>query len=242
MALFGELSLDGRLRQVTLSVALGAGRGRIVRQLFTESAVLGVLGGVLGVLVARVGLRVIVALEPGNVPRMGGVEVDGGVLAFAIAVSLLAGVAAGLLPSMRMFSSNIGNALRERGSKTSGGRSGRRLQAWLVGSETALSLVLLVGAGLLIRSLAEVQSVDSGFDPEGRVTYEVPLPASYEFEEAIAFRADFLSRVRSCICCQRTARRWWKHGHGRSTTRGDAGELRRELFGQLARDQRRLLP
>ena len=189
--------LDGRLRQVTLSVALGAGRGRIVRQLFTESAVLGVLGGVLGVLVARLGLRVIVALEPGNVPRMGEVEVDGGVLAFAIAVSLVAGVAAGLLPSMRMFSSNIGNALRESGSKTSGGRSGRRVQAWLVGAETALSLVLLVGAGLLIRSLAEVQSVDSGFDPEGRVTYEVPLPASYGFEEAIAFRADFLSRVRS---------------------------------------------
>lgn len=189
--------LDGRLRQVTLSLALGAGRGRIVRQLLTESAVLGVLGGALGILVARIGLRGLVALEPGNVPRMGEVEVDGTVLGFALAVSLVAGVAAGLLPAMRMFSTNLGNALRESGTKTSGGRTGRRIQSWLVGTETALSLVLLVGAGLLIRSLAEVQSVDNGFDSADRVTYEVPLPQSYGLDEASAFRADFLSRVRA---------------------------------------------
>ncbi len=188
--------LDGRLKQVTLSLALGAGRGRIMRQLFTESAVLGLTGGLLGIVVARFGLAGLVALEPGSVPRMAGVTVNGSVLAFAVVVSLTAGIGAGLLPAYRMFSANIGNALRESGTKTSGGRTGRRVQNWLVGIETGLSLVLLVGAGLLIRSLAEVQSVDNGFETEGRVTYEVPLPDSYGFDEARAFRNEFLERVR----------------------------------------------
>ncbi len=189
--------LGGRLRQVTLSMALGAGRGRIMRQLFTESAVLGVLGGALGILVAWAGLRGLIALEPGNVPRMGEVEVDRMVLAFALVVSLAAGIAAGLLPAIRMFSQNIGNALRESGGKTSRGRTGRRVQSWLVGAETALSLVLLVGAGLLIRSLVELQSVDSGFDPEGRITFAVTIPGSFGPDEQRQFRADCLARVRS---------------------------------------------
>jgi predicted permease len=189
--------LDGRLRQVTLSVALGASRGRIMRQLFTESAVLGVLGGALGVLVARTGLSALMALEPGNVPRMNEVQVDGTALVFALLVSLAAGIGAGMLPAVRIFSDNIGNALREGGGKTSGSRGRHRAQSWLVGMETALSLVLLVGAGLLTRSLVEVQSVDNGFEGEGRVTFEVPVPRSYGFEEVIAFRRDFLSRVRA---------------------------------------------
>lgn len=189
--------LGRRLRQVTLTMALGAGRGRIMRQLFTESAVLGALGGALGILVAWAGLRGLIALEPGNVPRMGEVEVDQTVLAFALIVSLAAGIAAGLLPAVRMFSQNIGNALRGSGGKASGGRTSRRIQSWLVGTETALSLVLLVGAGLLIRSLAEVQSVDSGFDPEARITFGVASPASYGVDERNQFRADLLGRVRS---------------------------------------------
>ena len=189
--------LGSRLRQVTLSVALGASRGRIVRQLLTESAVLGIVGGLLGVLVARLGLRGLIALEPGNVPRMGEVEVDGAVLLFALGVSLFAGIAAGLLPAVRLFSDDFGTALREGGAKSSGGRTGTHVRSWLVGAETALSLVLLIGAGLLVRSLAEVYQVDNGFETEGRVTYEVPVPQSYSFEQSIAFRQEFLTRVRA---------------------------------------------
>lgn len=187
--------LEGRMRQVTLTQALGAGRGRVVRQLFTESAVLGLAGGVLGIVVAHVGLRGLLALEPGNVPRITEASVDPTVLGFAVAVSLAVGIAAGMLPALRLGSTEIGNALRDSGTRAGSGRSGRRLQSWMVGSETALSLVLLVGAGLLIRSLAEVQSVDNGFDTEGRVTYEVPLPESYGFDEARVFRREVLDRI-----------------------------------------------
>ena len=189
--------LDGRLRHVTLSVALGAGRGRIIRQLFTESAVLGLIGGALGVLVARAGLSGLIALEPGNVPRMGDVAVDPVVLGFALAISFTVGIAAGMLPAARLFSEDIGNALRDSGNRSGSGRRGRRIQSWMVGMETAMSLVLLVGAGLLIRSLSEVQSVDNGFDTDGRVTFEVPLPDSYGFDEARVFRRDFLSRMQA---------------------------------------------
>ncbi len=189
--------LGARLRQVTLCLALGAGRGRIIRQLFTESAVLGLVGGALGVVVAVAALKGLVALEPGNVPRMSDVGLDSSVLVFALVVSLVAGVGSGLLPALRMTSDNVGNALRESGAKTSGGRTARLIRNWLVGAETALSVVLLVGAGLLIQSLVAVQSVDNGFDTEGRVTFEVPLPASYVGEDARAFRDEFLARVRS---------------------------------------------
>ena len=189
--------LGARLKQVTLCLALGAGRGRIIRQLFTESAVLGLAGGLLGILVAQLGLKGLVALEPGNVPRMGEVQVDGLVLGFALVASLAAGIGSGLLPALRMTSDNLGNALRETGTKTAGGRTGRRIRNWLVGAETALSLVLLVGAGLLTRSLVAVQSVDNGFDAEGRVTFEVPLPGSYGGDESRAFREEFLQRIRS---------------------------------------------
>lgn len=189
--------LSDRLRQVTLSMALGAGRGRIIRQLLTESIVLGLIGGVLGIVVAWAGLAGLIALEPGNIPRMGEVEADRTALAFALTVSLVAGVAAGLLPAIRMFSPNIGTALRESGRRTSGGRTGRRVQGWLVGTETALSLILLVGAGLLIRSLIELQSVDSGYDPDGRITFAVTMPGSYSPDEQRQFRADFLARTRS---------------------------------------------
>ena len=189
--------LGARLKQVTLCLALGAGRGRIIRQLFTESAMLGVLGGALGILVAVAGLKGLVALEPGNVPRMSEVGLDTMVLVFALGASLIAGIGSGLLPALRMTSDDVGNALRESGTKTSSGRTGRRIRNWLVGAETALSVVLLVGAGLLIQSLMAVHSVDNGFDAEGRVTFEVPLPASYVGADARAFRDEFLARVRS---------------------------------------------
>ena len=232
--------LDARLRQVTLSLALGAGRGRILRQLFTESAVLGVLGGALGILIARGGLAGLVALEPGNVPRMSEVHVDGVVLGFALAVSFVVGVAAGMLPALRMFSPDIGNALREAG-KTAGGRNGRRVQSWLVGVETALSLILLVGAGLMIRSLAEVQSVDHGFESEGRLTYEVPLPASYDFDEARQFRAEFLTRVRVLPgVTSASAVSMRPVGDGDSPEGRDARDVRWQRVRQLAGDQRRL--
>ena len=189
--------LDRRLRQVTLSLALGASRGRVVRQLLTESAVLSLLGGMAGILVARAGLAALLALEPGDIPRMDQVSVDGTVLGFGIAIALLSGVGAGMLPAVRIFSGRLGNALREGGGKASGGPGASRAQSWLVGVETSLSLVLLIGAGLLARSLAEVQRVENGFETEGRITFEVPTPGSYGVEETNALMNEFLARVRA---------------------------------------------
>jgi predicted permease len=187
----------GRRRQLAMCVALGASRGRIVRQLITESAVLGILGATLGVAVAILGLDALVALEPGDISRLEGVEINGAVLLFTLGVALTTGAVGGLLPAIRLPFRSVSATLREGGRSAAGARSQTRLRDWLVSGETALSLVLLVGAGLLVRSLMAVQSVDIGFDPENRITFEVNLPDSYSGAENQAFREDFLGRIRS---------------------------------------------
>jgi len=157
----------------------------------------GVLGGVLGVLVAGVALRGLLALEPGNVPRIDQVAIDLPVLIFGLVVAASAGVLAGLLPAARASSADLASSLRAAGRRASASRRGSSARAWLVGMETALSVVLLVGAALLIRSLGAVQRIDNGFDPEHRVTFNVPVPASFSLDESRTFRAEFLRRLRA---------------------------------------------
>jgi len=185
-----------RRRQVAMCVALGARRGRIVRQLLTEAAVLGLAGAALGIGVAHLGLRALMALEPGNIPRLDDVQINGWVLAFTLMLALATSVLGGLLPALRLPVRSLGTALRDGGRSQSGGRSQARLRGWLVSAETALSLVLLVGAGLLVRSLLAVQTVDAGFDSEDRITFEVNLPNSFNRGEQYQFRDEFLTRVR----------------------------------------------
>ena len=163
-----------RGREIAVRAALGSGRGRIVAQMLTESFVLAGAGAVLGLLLAWQGIGVIKVLSPANLPRIETVAIDGRALAFAAGVSVLAAIVFGLAPALRAVSGNLADALRDRGSDT-GGVRGNKLRTALVVSEVALSLVLLIGAGLMVRSFAKLQKVDPGFDAKNVVTFNAPL-------------------------------------------------------------------
>ncbi len=164
-----------RNREIAVRAALGSGRGRIVAQMLTESLVLSAGGTVLGLLFAWQGIRVIKALSPANLPRIERVSLDAGTFAFAAAVTVVAALLFGLAPALRAVRGNLANGLRDRGTDTGGAR-GNKLRTVLVVSEVTLSLVLLVGAGLMVRSFAAIQKVDPGFEPRNAVTFTAPLP------------------------------------------------------------------
>jgi len=151
-----------RERELAMRVALGAGRGRLVRQCLTESAVLGLSGGVLGILLAAAGVRPFVTFWPGTLPRVDEVHLDWHVLIFALAASLLSGLLFGLAPALRAPASELEQALRA-GARTMTGNS-RRLHSGFVMSEIAIALVLLIAAGMLGRTLLRLSSVDPGID------------------------------------------------------------------------------
>ena len=203
--------------QVAMCVALGAGRGRVIRGLMTESAVLGLIGAALGIVVARFGLDALLALEPGNNPRLEGVGLNGWVLLFTLVLALGTSFLAGLIPAFRVPHQDVGEALRDGGRGRAGTRSQARARAWLMSAETALSLILLVGAGLLVRSLIEVHSVDMGLDPQNRLTFEVNLPNSYDGMENQAFRDEFLGRLRALPTVERAATVHLRPVGGRNT-------------------------
>ena len=163
----------GRAREFALHSALGATRGRLVRQLLAESVLLGVAGGALGLALAASGTRSILALLPDAVPRSHEISLDFRVLIFTLAVSLLAGIAFGLAPALRVWRPNLTDALKEGGRGVAGNR-GRAQNAFVV-LEMATALVLLVGAGLMIRTLAALWSVDTGFDPQGALSFQVAM-------------------------------------------------------------------
>jgi putative ABC transport system permease protein len=164
-----------RGREIAVRAALGSGRGRIVRQMLTESALLATVGAVAGVALAWWGTRVIIALSPGNLPRVENVAIDGQVLLFTAGVTAIAALAFGLAPALRAASGRLADALKDCGAE-SGGLRGNRLRTGLVVAEMALSLVLLIGAGLMVRSFVQIRNVEPGFEPEGVVTFGLPLP------------------------------------------------------------------
>jgi predicted permease len=151
-----------RQRELAMRVALGAGRGRLVRQCLTESGVLGLSGGALGILLAAVGLRPFVAFWPGSLPRVEEIHLDWRVLLFAIFVSLLSGLGFGLAPSLRVPTRHLEQALRAGARSVTG--SSRRLHGGFVISEIALAVVLLVSSGMLGRTLLHLSSLDPGVD------------------------------------------------------------------------------
>lgn len=163
-----------RRGEVAIRFAVGAGRGRVVRQLITESLILASCAGTLGVILAKLGVIGLARLQPGNIPRMDEVTLDGTVLLFTAVLSLTVGVVFGLLPALGLASDDVASGLRSAGRGRLGG--GERLRSVLVGGEVALSFVLLVGAGLLTRSFLELRAVDPGFDAEGVLV----LPLSFE--------------------------------------------------------------
>jgi putative ABC transport system permease protein len=163
-----------RGREIAVRAAVGSGRGRIVAQMLVESAVLSWAGAVLGVLLAWQGIRLITALSPGNLPRIEGAAIDLAALLYTAGAACVAAIVFGLAPALRAVAGNLADALRDRGSDT-GGLRGNKLRSAFVVLEVALSLVLLIGAGLMVRSFAQIQRVDPGFDARNVVTFNAPL-------------------------------------------------------------------
>jgi predicted lysophospholipase L1 biosynthesis ABC-type transport system permease subunit len=193
----------GRETEMAIRTALGAGRGRIVRQLVTESALLALAGGLLGTLLATWGVDVLKALGPTNLPRLEEVQVDGTVLAFSLALSLVTGLVFGLVPALHASRPSLNQMLKEGGRGTSGG-PGARMRNGLVVAEMALAVVLLVGAGLLINSFSRLMAVDPGFRPENVVTFTVTAPdakyGSYERLRTLTRSSSPPSTPRICGC------------------------------------------
>jgi predicted permease len=152
-----------REREIAIRMALGAGRMRLIRQLLTESSLLSLLAGVVGLLIAMAGIKALISFSPPNIPHLDSVGIDANVLAFTLGVSIMTGLIFGLAPALKISQSHPGEALKE-GRTTSGG--GRRLRGLLVITEFGLAVLLLSGAGLLVRSFLHIQSVDPGFNPE----------------------------------------------------------------------------
>ena len=168
---------SGRQKEVAVRTALGASWYRLARQLLTESVLLGVLGGMAGLLIAYGALQVVRATNPGNIPRLDAIALDGTVLAFTLAVSVVTGILFGLAPALRAVRVDLSSSMKAGGRSAQGdgglGSSRRRLRSLLVVAEVAISLMLLIGAGLLVRSFVRLQNVSPGFDPEGVVSMRV---------------------------------------------------------------------
>jgi putative ABC transport system permease protein len=168
-----------RAREMAVRAALGANAGRIVRQLLTESVLLAAVSGLMGTLLAVWGIRLIRVFGPDNLPRLNEASLDVRVLGWGLAISLLAGVLVGLAPAMTTLRRELRTSGEEGGRSVSGGTSSRRIRRALVVAEFALAIVLLVGAGLLVRSWWYVNNIDPGFRPERVLMMEVSPPSTF---------------------------------------------------------------
>jgi predicted permease len=166
----------GRVREFAIRAALGARQGRVIRQLLTESLVLSCAGGGLGLLLAAWGTQAAIKVMPEALPRVQSVSIDSRVLLFALAASVLAGIVFGLVPALRTSRASLHTTLQEGGRGSSGARL--RLQGLFVVVEMAMALVLLAGAGLMIRSLTKLWNVNPGFNPRNVVTFAVACPTA----------------------------------------------------------------
>lgn len=164
-----------RQKEIALRVALGACRGRLFRQLLTESVLLSILGGAIGIFLASAGLRLLRALVPSDLSGVKETGMNGWVLAFTVAVSFLAGIVCGLVPAVQTLKQDLHGVLKE-GTRTAGAGGGQKLRSLLVVSEVALALIPLVGAGLLIRSFHRLLEVSPGFQSDHILTMEVDQP------------------------------------------------------------------
>jgi len=186
-----------RQKEMAIRLAIGAGRWRIVRQLLTESVMLALAGGALGLLLAVWGVELLLKLMPDSLPRVEDITVDPRVLGFTVLVTLLTGIIFGLAPALQTSKVDLNNALKESGRQASGSTGAHRLRGALVVAEIALSLMLLVGAGLLIKSFRQLMEVDMGFDARHVLTLRLRLPdAKYvEAAQSIAFLKEATRRI-----------------------------------------------
>jgi predicted permease len=187
---------ERRQHEIALRAALGAGRRRIIQQLSTESLLLSLIGGALGVLLAWWMISLLAASRPTTIPRIDQLAIDRRVLAFSTLLSILTGVLFGLAPAIRGSSMDLATTLGQAGRGAGLGRS-RRLRSALVVAEVALAMTLLVGAGLMTRSFAKLTAIDPGFDPENVVTMQVTLPPAKYADRArwTTFHDELVRRV-----------------------------------------------
>ncbi|MCU1275911.1 MAG: hypothetical protein JWO48_3342 [Bryobacterales bacterium] len=168
----------GREREIAIRSALGASRSRIIRQLLTESVILSLIGGALGFIAGTVGIRALLALNPGNIPRIGQdgmtITLDWRVLGFTLLASLVTGLLFGLVPALHAARTDLNSTLKEGGSRSGGGRQ-NRTRSLMVIAEMALAIVLLVGAGLLIRTFTALRTVVPGIDAHNVLTMQTSL-------------------------------------------------------------------
>src|SRR5437588_12119103 len=188
-----------RKKEIAIRTALGASRLVVLRQILAETVLVSVVGGALGLFLARFGMALIVKVLGDRIPAFMQITVDVPVLAFTLLLSVVAGVLAGLIPSVRFTKADVNEALKQGQSRGSSHARGGRTRRLLVVSEVALCLVLLIGAGLMIRSLWELRKVQPGFDPHNVLTMTVPLPPNRYSSPAgqISFFQDVLTRIRA---------------------------------------------
>jgi predicted permease len=225
----------GRAREFAVRAALGAGKSRLIRQLLTESALLGLLGGALGLLLANWGTSAALGALPNTLPRAGEIHIDLRVLLFNAATALLAGILFGLFPALKISRTNVQETLKEGGRAAGGSRQG--VHGILVVVETALALVLLIGAGLMLRSLVRLWNVDPGFNPRNVLTFGFSLsPAMLQTSPAAirtAFR-NFDDAIAATPGVESTSISWgafpmsgddewlfWREGQPKPTTRNE---------------------
>jgi predicted permease len=185
-----------RQRELAVRAALGAGRGRIARQLLTESVTLALLGGVLGLALAYVGVRGLAALGASELPRASAIGIDPTVLGFTFAIAVAAGLLFGLMPALRAATPDLQGTLRAGARGTVGGR-GQRMRGALVVAEVALAVVLVAGAGLATKSFAKLLEVNPGFRPQNVLTVTVSLPSGLEYDKSPAYFETMLARIRA---------------------------------------------
>ena len=198
-----------RTREIALRAALGAGRGRVVRQLLTESCVLGGWRRLAGLVLASMLVRGLVALSPADLPRLDEVRIDTTVLLFALGLALASTLLFGLVPAIHASRLDLSDALKRGGSKGTTTAGGPRLRSALVVAEVALSVILLTAAGLLLRSFQVLQQVDLGFTTERVLVAYTQYAASNATDRRnrSAFYADFLERLRAVPGVSAAARR-----------------------------------
>ena len=188
-----------RMREIAVRTTLGAGRARIIRQLLSETAVLGLLGGAIGIALAYWGVQGLSSLLPSSLPRVNPIRVDNFVLAFALVLSAIASCVSGLAPALFAANSNLQSSLREGSGRAGESRNRRRVRSVLAAVEIGLAMVLLVAAGLLLRSFSKLTSVSPGFDVQHIVKADISLP-QFQYSTAqqwIAFSDELLARIQA---------------------------------------------
>jgi predicted permease len=190
---------DARLREMAVRTAMGAAPKRLVRQLFTESVVLALLGAVLGLTLAAAALRVLTSVDPNSLPPLSPVGLDWTVIAFTMVLAVVTTLVFGLAPAVRTLHVNLVESLREGSHNATIGGRRQRLRSVLVAVEVALAVVLVVGAGLMIRSLSALGRIDLGFNPDRVLTMRVAVPAArYQTpDQVIGFYKQLVDRVRA---------------------------------------------